>query len=79
MRKAETGFTMIELMIVVAVVGTLAAIAIPAYQDYSIRAQISEGLVLAAQAQTAVEDYYSQTGSWPGDNDVRQLANSTLL
>jgi len=75
MRKISRGFTLIELMIVVAIVGTLAAIAIPAYQDYTIRAQIAEGISLAAGAQTALEDYYAQHGAWPGNNADAALAD----
>ncbi len=66
MRKTiQKGFTLIELMIVVAIIGILAAIAIPAYQDYTIRAQVTEGLSLAGGIQTAVADYYAQKGTWP--------------
>ncbi|WP_046158081.1 pilin [Chromobacterium vaccinii] len=60
----QRGFTLIELMIVVAIVGILAAIAIPAYQDYTKRARVSEGLSLAAAAQTAVAEYYASQGSY---------------
>lgn len=67
MRKQQ-GFTLIELMIVVAIIGILAAIAIPAYQDYTIRAQVSEGLNLAAGAKAAVTEYYQDQGAFPGDN-----------
>ena len=67
MRKQQ-GFTLIELMIVVAIIGILAAIAIPAYQDYTIRAQVSEGLNLAAGAKAAVTEYYQDQGVFPGDN-----------
>jgi len=69
MKTSAKGFTLIELMVVVAIVGTLAAIAIPAYQDYTIRAQISEGLTLAAASKAAVEEYYSEYGDWPEKND----------
>ena len=60
----QHGFTLIELMIVVAIVGILAAIAIPAYQDYTKRARVSEGLSLASAAQTAVAEYYAAQGSY---------------
>ncbi len=67
MRKQQ-GFTLIELMIVVAIIGILAAIAIPAYQDYTIRAQVSEGLNLAGGAKAAVTEYYQDQGAFPADN-----------
>jgi len=69
MQTHAKGFTLIELMIVVAIIGILAAIAIPAYQDYTIRAQISEGLNLAAASKAAIEEYYSENGDWPKKND----------
>ncbi|MEN7343164.1 MAG: pilin [Pseudomonadota bacterium] len=65
MKKVQQGFTLIELMIVVAIIGILAAIAIPAYQDYTIRSQVSEGLSLAAAAKTAVSESYLNTGTAP--------------
>src|SRR5437868_4022246 len=65
--QVQKGFTLIELMIVVAIIGILAAIAIPAYQDYTVRSQVSEGLTLAAQAKTAVAESFSQTGSAPAN------------
>jgi len=58
--RAQSGFTLIELMIVVAIIGILAAIALPAYQDYTIRAQVSEGLVLASTAKLAVSETYDE-------------------
>ena len=64
-QSVQRGFTLIELMIVIAIIGILAAIAIPAYQDYTIRAQVSEGLTLSTAVQAAVVDYYDQTGNWP--------------
>jgi type IV pilus assembly protein PilA len=68
MKKVQQGFTLIELMIVVAIIGILAAIAIPAYQDYTIRAQVSEGLNLAAGAKAAVTEFYQDRGVYPTDN-----------
>jgi type IV pilus assembly protein PilA len=55
-------------MIVVAIIGILAAIAIPAYQDYTIRSQVTEGLNLAADLKAAVAEQYAQTGAWPANN-----------
>ena len=72
--KKQQGFTLIELMIVVAIIGILAAIAIPAYQDYTIRAQVSEGLNLAGGAKAAVSEYTMDTGDFPTDNAEAGLA-----
>lgn len=65
MHKVQQGFTLIELMIVVAIIGILAAIAIPAYQDYTIRAQVSEGMTLAASAKAAVAEAFANDGEAP--------------
>jgi type IV pilus assembly protein PilA len=63
--KAQRGFTLIELMIVIAIIGILAAIAIPAYQNYLIRSQVTEGLSLADGFKTAVSEFYAQYGAFP--------------
>jgi type IV pilus assembly protein PilA len=65
MTRLQKGFTLIELMIVVAIIGILAAIAIPAYQDYTIRAQVSEGMNLAAAAKAAVSETFLNRGTAP--------------
>ena len=67
MKNMQKGFTLIELMIVVAIIGILAAIAIPAYQDYTVRAQVSEGPELAAGIKSSIADYYADRGTWPAD------------
>jgi prepilin-type N-terminal cleavage/methylation domain-containing protein len=65
--KTTSGFTLIELMIVIAILGILLAIAIPSYQDYTVRAKIAEGLSLAAVAKFAVSEYRHTYGTFPGD------------
>jgi len=72
--KKQQGFTLIELMIVVAIIGILAAIAIPAYQDYTIRAQVSEGLNLSGGAKAAVTEYFQDRGDMPVNNTQAGLA-----
>lgn len=74
MNKVQQGFTLIELMIVVTIVGILAAVAIPAYQDYTIRAQVAEGLSLASGAQSAVSEYFMQNGGWAPHNKDAAIA-----
>ena len=74
MKKVQQGFTLIELMIVVAIIGILAAIAIPAYQDYTIRAQVSEGLNLSAGAKAAVTEYFQDQGAFPSTNNLAGLS-----
>ncbi len=73
MNKERQGFTLIELMIVVAIIGILAAVAIPAYLDYAVRTQVSHGLNLAAGAKVAVAEYYQDQGAYPGDNATAGL------
>jgi len=74
MRKVQQGFTLIELMIVVAIIGILAAIAIPAYQDYTIRAQVTEGLTMAASLKTSVSESFADRGLWPADLNALGIA-----
>jgi type IV pilus assembly protein PilA len=64
-QKKQQGFTLIELMIVIAIVGILAAIALPAYQDYTVRAKVTEGLVAMAEAKTTIAEYYSANNYLP--------------
>lgn len=66
--QMQKGFTLIELMITVAIVGILAAVALPAYQDYTIRAQVTEGISLASGAKAAVSEFHSNKGTFPADN-----------
>jgi len=79
MKSMQKGFTLIELMIVVAIIAILAAIAIPAYQDYIIRSQVSEGATLSDGAKTAVAEFYSNKGTLPGNNQSAGLATDTSI
>lgn len=75
MKTAQHGYTLIELMIVTGIVGILGSIAIPAYQDYTIRAQVAEGISLSSATRVALIDYYTQRGDWPENNNKADVAN----
>jgi type IV pilus assembly protein PilA len=68
--RSERGFTLIELMIVVAIIGILSAIGVPAYLSYTARAQVMEGLSLAGGWKAAIVEYYAANGSWPSQPDL---------
>lgn len=72
----QLGFTLIELMFVVAIIGILAAIAIPAYQDYVTRSKLTEAFVIVSEAKSTVNDFYKATGWMPADNQQAGLAES---
>ncbi|HEZ8833153.1 TPA: pilin, partial [Neisseria gonorrhoeae] len=77
MNTLQKGFTLIELMIVIAIVGILAAVALPAYQDYTARAQVSEAILLAEGQKSAVTEYYLNHGEWPKDNGSAGVASAS--
>ncbi|HGO8341843.1 TPA: pilin [Neisseria meningitidis] len=79
MNTLQKGFTLIELMIVIAIVGILAAVALPAYQDYTARAQVSEAILLAEGQKSAVTEYYLNHGKWPGGNSDAGVASSSEI
>lgn len=76
-RNANRGFTLIELMIVVAIVGILAAVGLPAYQDYTTRAKITEGISLVQGAKTSISEIYQATGSYPSNNAAAFMGATT--
>lgn len=79
MKKMQKGFTLIELMIVVAIIAILAAIALPAYQDYVARSQVSEGMSLASGPKTAVAEYYANFAAWPATNTAAGVAQGASI
>ncbi|ENX0347907.1 pilin [Neisseria gonorrhoeae] len=79
MNTLQKGFTLIELMIVIAIVGILAAVALPAYQDYTARAQVSEAILLAEGQKSAVTEYYLNNGEWPENNASAGVASSDKI
>ncbi|HFC7462127.1 TPA: pilin [Neisseria meningitidis] len=79
MNTLQKGFTLIELMIVIAIVGILAAVALPAYQDYTARAQVSEAILLAEGQKSAVTEYYLNHGTWPSNNSSAGVASSSTI
>ncbi|HHS0629349.1 TPA: pilin [Neisseria meningitidis] len=79
MNTLQKGFTLIELMIVIAIVGILAAVALPAYQDYTARAQVSEAILLAEGQKSAVTEYYLNHGEWPANNSSAGVASSSTI
>ncbi|EMT2984452.1 pilin [Neisseria gonorrhoeae] len=79
MNTLQKGFTLIELMIVIAIVGILAAVALPAYQDYTARAQVSEAILLAEGQKSAVTEYYLNNGIWPENNGDAGVASASKI
>lgn len=77
MKAIQKGFTLIELMIVIAILGILAVIALPAYQDYTARAQVSEAISLMEGQKSAVVEYYADKGKWPTNNAQAGIAAAT--
>jgi len=76
-QQIQKGFTLIELMIVIAIIGILAATAIPAYQDYTIRAKVNEVIVLASAARTNIAEYYISVGDYPSSTAAAGISTNT--
>lgn len=79
MKAIQKGFTLIELMIVIAIIGILAVIALPAYQDYTARAQVSEAISLMEGQKSAVVEYYADKGKWPTKNADAGIAEKESI
>jgi fimbrial protein ecpC len=79
MKKLQKGFTLIELMIVIAIIGILAAIALPAYQDYIARSQMTEGFNLAGGQKGALSEFYADKGRWPSNNTEAGIAAASQI
>lgn len=79
MKAIQKGFTLIELMIVIAIIGILAVIALPAYQDYTARAQVSEAFALAEGQKAAVVEYYADKGAYPSSNAAAGVADKAKI
>jgi type IV pilus assembly protein PilA len=75
-KRAQTGFTLVEIMIVVGIIGILSALAFPAYQNYTMRAEVTEGLSLADGWKAAIGEYYASYGTFPSQGDLSGTAQS---
>lgn len=78
MKRVQQGFTLIELMIVVAIIGILAAVAIPSYQDYTIRAKVTEAVGALATAKTSISEYYTSQNVMPADAAAAGISTGAL-